>query len=138
MREATRKFGPFPTSLIFGVCLAILGAKFWLIQNYGSDLPFANAGGLRTGSLALGPIQVGDIVQSRDGDHIDFGRMLAQLVFSLNGQWDARLLMVINAVLHSITIGCLLFVLRKQLSEIRFFGVALLCAFLFGLPISWE
>jgi hypothetical protein len=108
---------PHPLLSAFALALVVLGAHWWLIGRYGTDLPWldqwdAEAQGLyqpwHTGTLSI---------QSWFGPHnehrIFFTRVLALGLLRLNGQWDPRLQMVVNAGLYAVIVAWLFLILRR-------------------------
>lgn len=125
-----------------GVFFAVLGAKFGLIQKLGSDLPFWDQWDAEADRLyipaAEGRLELQEFFRPHNEHHIVFTKALAFALLKLNGQWDSRLQMTVNALLHAGAIIVLLSSLRKCTSERWMYAAGVLSIFLFGLPFSWE
>ncbi len=121
--------------------LTILGAKLWVIQLYGTNLPYWDE--WDEARLFFRPWLEGQLPWSawfapHNEHRILFTRLLDAVELKLNGQWDPRLQMVINALMHAgyacgLAIGFWFFTGKKQAGRIGF-----LFAALFALPYAGE
>lgn len=85
--------------------LIVLGAKLWLVQQAGSDLPFRDqwdAEGNLLVHYCNHQLSIREFFQPHNEHRILWTRLLALSLLALNRQWDARLEMTANAVLHSL------------------------------------
>ncbi len=92
-----------------GIFLTGLGAKFFLIFRFGTPLPFqdqwdAEARGLYLPYLT-GKLTFSMLVRPHVEHRMFFTRVYNLALFLLNGQWDGRLEMAANAVLHCAAIA---------------------------------
>ncbi|MBI2441547.1 MAG: hypothetical protein HYV35_09265 [Lentisphaerae bacterium] len=135
--------------------LVILGAKFWLIQAFGATLPwwdewahhgmtylqyFKTTISLRPDQIPLvePTLSLKGLFTPHCEHRLVVTRLYALLLLVLNGQWDARLETVVNALLHTFT-GIALALMFWKLADRKF--LPLLCivtTMIFGLPFSWE
>jgi hypothetical protein len=128
-------------ALIMGVCLVIIGAKFQLIRNYGSQVPFNDqwsAEALRLYRPWLRhALTWRELFASSNEHRIFFTRVIDIFVLALNGQWDSRVLMVVNAFLP---VGFAMLLVRTGLAYLtRFEGCifAICAALLFSSNVSY-
>jgi|GEM_PF-148953 len=142
LREAFGKLRKTHFLVTLGVLFAILGAKFYLIQRLGSDVPFWDQWDAEGANMyipsAEGTLHASHFFSPHNEHRILYTRVLAYLLLKLNGQWDARLQTTVNAVLHVAAIGLLLLILRRNLSKGWYLITGIFLTFLFGLPFSWE
>lgn len=121
----------------------ILGARWWMVGVYGSDLPFWDQWD-SDGDRVLVPWVEGrldwaELTAPHNEHRILWTRLVAWGSLALNGQWDARLQAMINAAIPAFTGAFLWMVLlppgagRGQ----RWGGWFLLTA-VFSLPFAWE
>jgi len=132
---------PLASLAICGFCALLLGAKLWLIQEFGSSVPFWDQwdGEARLylpfmdGTLTL------EQLFSRHNEHrILVPRFLALSLLELNGIWNPLLQMIVNALLHVLSIVLILLLMAPILGQ-RYLLVTLsFSTFLFGLPFAWE
>ena len=83
--------------------LIIVGARLWLVSLYGSPVPFMDQWDGEGATLFKpwleGTLRIGDLFQPHNEHRIVLSRLLALGLLALNGQWDAQLEMVVNALL---------------------------------------
>jgi len=121
--------------------LTIWGAKLWVIQIYGTDVPcwdqWDEAQNFFKPWLE-GRLTWQDWLASHNEHRIFFTRLLDAGELWLNGQWDPRLEMVVNAGLHAGfacgLAGCLWFFTGRKNAGL----ICVLLAPLFGLPFGAE
>ena len=121
--------------------LVVLGAKLWVIQMYGTALPYWDQwdeARLFFKPWLEGSLTWGAWFAPHNEHRIFFTRLLDLLVLRLNHQWDPLLQMTINAFIHTgyaCGLACCLWVFtgRKNGSQICF----LLMPF-FALPFAAE
>lgn len=126
-------------------CLAlfftILGSRLWLIKVFGSDLPFSDQWRAEANALYKpyfeGTLGFKELFAPYNGHRIFFTRVLSLGLLLMNGHWDARLQMVVNAIIYS-CIGCILFFLFARGTQYRFNVVwSIMVALIFSLPLGW-
>ncbi len=135
--------------------LLILGAKLRLIAAYGSALPWWDQWACHGitylqrlgGRIPLTPEQAACVEPSLTlrallAPHCEhrlvFTRLLALLLLALNGQWDARLELAVNAVFHTLTGLALAAMLWAASGRRGWTPLLALCALVCALPFSWE
>src|SRR6202012_3032525 len=85
--------------------LVILGAKLWVIQLYGTDMPYLDQWDEAAHFFKPwleGQLAWANWFQAHNEHRIVFTRLLDLFVVWLNGQWDPMLQMVINAIIHAV------------------------------------
>lgn len=146
--------GPGPTGggglhrrvLLAGLCISlfliVVGARWWLIGGYGSDVPYWDQWDAEA-ALLYKPyfeerLKAADWFAPHNEHRIFFSRVLALGLLLANGQWDARLEMTVNAVLYALVCcGLFLVLVRGRSLAFAATGAGGL-AFLFSLPFGWE
>jgi hypothetical protein len=131
-------------SVLIPACLfvLVLGLKLDVINRFGSDLPNWDqwdAEGLHIylpwAEHRLGPA---DFFRPQNEHRIVLTKLLGFLELLINGQWDARLQCVVNALLHC-SLAVLFFGIgRRHLPRPWHPGLFALVALLFGLPLAWQ
>ena len=125
-----------------GLFLVVAGARTWLVGRYGSDVPFWDQWDAEGAFLYLpyldGSLSLRALFAAWHEHRILFSRLLALALLLSNGQWDARLQMLVNSLLYSL-VPCFLFVLLAR-SRGRIFAAAwtVVLALVFALPFGWE
>jgi hypothetical protein len=122
--------------------LMIVGVRFWMIGRFGSDLPFwdqwdAEAAGLFK-PFYDGTLGLRNWFAAHNEHRVFFSRLLALALVLANGQWDARLEMLANSLLYSLT-ACGFFLLFAKTFG-HWFGLfwSVTVAVIFSLPFGWE
>ena len=131
-----------PRTMRLLLCLALFlmvtGSRWWLIEKYGTDLPYQDQWDAEASNLYKpyfdGTLTLKDWFAPHNEHRIFFSRVLAITLLLANGQWDARLQMIVNAVIYAF-FACWLFLVLSQGRSTRF---AILCvgglAVIFSLP----
>ena len=128
---------------LFAVALVILGARLWLIQNFGSSIPFWDQWGAEAANLYLpwlnDNLTFNHLFAANNEHRIFFTRILSLSLLVLNEiQWDPLLEIVVNALLSTLTAVLLIAMLN------RFFGrafqnlILITVAVLWSVPYAWE
>ena len=132
----------FPLLWFAAVFLTIFSAKLRLIGLYGSALPWwdqwAAEGWLLYIPFFDKTLALKDLFAAHCEHRIFVNRVMALLLLALNGQWDARLGMVLNALLAA-GIGAMLSAMGWSVLGKK--NIAIICLFntlVFSLPFSWE
>jgi hypothetical protein len=122
--------------------ITIFSAKLWLIDLYGSAMPWWDQWPMEGWSLYAAflnkTLTLKDLFAAHCEHRAFINRLSALLLFEINGQWDPRLGMVLNAGLTAFT-GTTLSMMgwillgRKQLAVLILFNTLV-----FSLPFSWE
>jgi len=83
--------------------LVVVGARLWLVFLYGSPVPLMDQWDGEGATLFKpwleGTLRLSDLFQPHNEHRIVLSRLLALGLLALNGQWDAQLEMVVNALL---------------------------------------
>ena len=121
--------------------LVIVGAKLWVIQVYGSPLPFWDQ--WDEAKLLFKPWLEGHLTWSalfapHNEHRILFTRLLDLFVLQLNRQWDPRLQMVVNALIHAGYACGLAYCLWIFTGQKRASLICFLLAPFFALPFAAE
>lgn len=121
--------------------VTVLGAKFTLIQYYGSDLPFWDQ--WDTEPLLYIPFDQGKLLWStllspHNEHRIFFSRLWALSLYAVNHQWDAHLQTVANAFLHTF-FGLWLVWILWRLNEKKDLWIMLaVLVLILAVPFAWE
>lgn len=127
---------------IASVALACLGAKWWLVSEYGSSVPFFDAWegeGLQVYlRLVAGDLRWSDLLAPHNEHRIAIQRLFGAGLLVANGQWDARLQMVVNAAVHVLAGTVLLAVLWRQAGRRHLGVLSVLVLLVWALPLGWQ
>lgn len=135
--ESTRRFAIWLTALF----LAVFGAKLWIIQLYGSPLPwwdewFETAPLFK--SWLAGTLTFKDLVAPYCEHRILFTRLLDLGLLWLNGRWEPLLQMVASAFIHTTYVCGLAFCLWDFLGRKNAWLACVLLLPFFALPYAAE
>ena len=91
--------------LFSGLFLILYVAKLFVISRYAGVMPFedewdAGAASLY-GQYILGELSFADLVAAHNEHRITTSRILGLIVFELAGEWNPKVLMVVNAAIHA-------------------------------------
>jgi hypothetical protein len=122
--------------------LIVFGAKLLVLEKNGSDLPFydqwdAEASGVFVPYIE-GNFHLGQLFAPQNEHRIFFTRTLNFGLMLANGQWDALMQCVVNAMLHAAILACLLEWIRRQLGIVATISSFVILTVMAGLPIVWE
>lgn len=125
-----------------GCLLVVLGARLWLIGSFGSSVPFWDQwdaeGVFLYRRYLTGTLAPSELLAHHNEHRILFARLSSLALLMLSGQWDPLLEMIVNAVVHMLTLGTLIVVLGRQLPFAHQLGVAVFCMALYAVPFGWE
>jgi hypothetical protein len=132
-----------PSLLLASLFLLIVGAKFSLIDRYGSDLPYWDQWDAEAANLyrpyLQGNLGARDLFSAHNEHRIFFTRLLALGLLEINDrQWDARLQTVVNAILHAFIALLLAALALRVLPADRAAIFIGLTAVFFGTSVSYE
>jgi hypothetical protein len=133
----------FSLILFASIFAIILGEKFMLIDRYGSDLPFWDQwdaeGDYLFRPYLEGGLTTKDLFAAHNEHRIFFTRVLALGLFEANDhQWDARVELLVNTVLHA-SVALLLVALALRALPLRFAtAFAAMAALFFSTSVSFE
>ncbi|MFT3870268.1 MAG: hypothetical protein QM715_17610 [Nibricoccus sp.] len=130
----------------FWLCIALffwlVGTKFTLIADYGTDLPFADQWDGEARDIYVpwleNRLSPADFFTAHNEHRIVFTRALSLDLLALNDQWDARLQTVVNALFHAALVAAFVAFLARWLSSIPLILFAVGTAALLSLPIYAE
>lgn len=143
MNLVSRLRGPLLPALL-GLALlgVVLGLKFDVVHRFGSDLPMWDQWDAEGSTVfvprAAGTLSLEHIIRPHNEHRVALTRLYGLGTLLVNGQWDARLQCLLNALLHA-GVALALFALARRLlgaagSAVGFFVAAILI----GLPLSWQ
>ncbi|HZR19824.1 MAG TPA: hypothetical protein VFE51_21240 [Verrucomicrobiae bacterium] len=130
--------------LVWAISLFLcgLGSKLWLIHRSGVSLPYLDQWEAEAGGLYLPwlnhQLTFADLFRPNNEHRIVFTRLLDLGLFLLNRQWDNRVEMVVNALLHSATLAGFGWMLARRLGRPWWPAIWLLLAPVLVLPFDWE
>lgn len=129
--------------LAFGSFAAILfGMKLWLIGSFGNATPYwdqwdAEAANLYKPFLE-GTIGWSDLLAPHNEHRIFSTRLLALALLTVNGIWNPLLQMVVNAVLHIVTLCFGIALMTRVIGHHHLLSLLVFSLILFGVPYAWE
>lgn len=124
------------------VFLIVLGARLWLIDRYGSAVPYLDQWNGEAEMVLLpwlnGTLRPGDLLVPHNEHRLLLTRLETLLLFIANQQWDPQLEAVCNAIFQAASLTFLAGIFRRFVSR-RTSPIVLGCFILMGaLPIGWE
>jgi len=129
----------------YGVCLflVIIAAKWATFDRFGSPMPDwdqwdAEASALLVPWLEGDPAFLGHLFAAHNEHRVVLTKLQALALTAANGQWDARLEGVVNALLHGLVAWGLWGLAARRWAGwplACFWGVLAVC---FGLPLGWQ
>lgn len=135
-----RHLVPFLLALsLFGV---VLGLKLDVVHRFGTDLPMWDQWDAE-GMTVYVPwsqnrLTLEHIFRPHNEHRVALTRLLGMAEVALNGQWDARLQCVVNAVLHAAFAVALFAFARRLLGPGWSAASFVLIGALVGLPLAWQ
>ncbi|MDD5482443.1 MAG: hypothetical protein PHP98_02140 [Kiritimatiellae bacterium] len=124
-----------------GVFLTVFSSKLWLTALYGSALPWWDAWDIE-GRLYIAffenKLAFKDLFAVHCEHRFFVNRVLALLTLMLNGQWDARIGIVLNAAMAAGAGAALSYAGWKLLNRNEIAVVCWFNAIVFSLPFAWE
>ncbi len=127
---------------LLAVFLIVFGARLWLIDRFGSPVPFmdqwdAEARGVIKPWLD-GTLGADRIFEAHNEHRVALTRLLTLALFCGNGQWDPRLEAVVSSLIYAV-VAVLAAVGFTRLVSARFRGAVFVGVVLLGaLPFGWE
>jgi hypothetical protein len=125
-----------------GLFLLVLSSHLWLIAHFGNSTPFWDQWDGEAGKVLLpyqsGSLTVSQLVAPHNEHRIILTRLFSLALLSFNGNWDPKLEMVAQAILHSLTLAALVACcssgIRPNLRPL----LGLFAAIVFMIPFPWE
>ncbi|HVU23535.1 MAG TPA: hypothetical protein VHE13_05365 [Opitutus sp.] len=128
--------------LLAGFVLLIFGAKLWLIDYAGTEVPVMDQwdaeGKMTFRPWVDGQLGLAELFHPHNEHRVVVGKLYALGLLAANGEWDAQLETVANAVVHTFCALVLLLLARRWLRGGALTVFAALLVLLFSLPFSWE
>jgi hypothetical protein len=126
-----------------GLFLLLLAGKLWLIGHFGNATPFWDQWGAEGDNVYVPYLEnrltPASLFDSHCEHRIFFTRVLGLGLFKLNGIWDPKLEMVVQAFLH---VGCITLLValcgRHLPSSLARLLFGIFTAVIFVLPFGWE
>jgi hypothetical protein len=118
-----------------------LGAKLWLIQRFGTPLPFWDQweeARVVYVPYFEGKLSLPDLFSAHNEHRILCTRLYSLALLLLNGQWDGQLQMVVNAVIHCATLAGLGWLMCRWLEKKYWVWIWLPLVLVLALPFGWE
>lgn len=130
----------FQTLALF---LIVMGARFAIVFKYGTDLPYWDQWGAEGQELIKryydGTLGIKHWFAAHNEHRCFFARVIALTVTLLNAQWDARVEMLINAVICAIGASWLYYYTLGGLKNaIQRWAWSVVLAVVFTFPFGWE
>jgi hypothetical protein len=123
--------------------LVILGVRFAIVWRFGSDLPYWDQWGVEGQELIKryydGTLSFRHWFMASNEHRVFFTRVIALGLTLLNGQWDARVEMLVNAVICTVAASGLFYFVAaglKSFAQRWAWFVAVMV--MFALPFGWE
>jgi hypothetical protein len=126
---------------VLSLFLVGLGARLWLIQRFGTPLPFWDQWEeARVVYLPFfqGKLTLADLFSAHNEHRILFTRLYSLGLLLLNGQWDGQLQMVVNAIVHCATMVWLGALMGRWVETRHWWLLWLPLAAALALPFGWE
>ena len=127
--------------MLIGMFLLILGAKLWVIDQFGNAVPYmdqwASEGTLIKGYVE-GTLGAGQIFASNNEHRIVFSKLLSLALISVNKQWDGILEMAAQAPLHVAAVVAFVWLAGAGMRPVGRVMLGLFAAGLSMAPFGWE
>jgi hypothetical protein len=141
-RPAVTEARPKNFVQLLGVACIVLGAKWLLIAHCGSPVPYCDQWDAEARTLFIpwleGRLGFLDLFDAHNEHRVFFTRVLALLLFALEGRWEPRLEMAANAAVHLASALVLLWVLPRLVPQRFVTAAGALVLVLFVVPFGWE
>lgn len=122
--------------------LVVAGARLWVVANFGSAMPLLDQWDDEAARIFKpyleGTLGLSELVAPHNEHRPVVGRLLALTLLMLNGQWDARLQMLANALLAAAAAVVVAWVGTKVVSARHRTFVLAAVACWGGFPYAWE
>ena len=122
--------------------LIVAGVRLWLVANFGSAVPLQDQWDDEAARILKpyveGTLDAGQLFASHNEHRPTIARLLALVLFILNGQWDARLQMVANTFVAASVAVIIAAMAVRLIGAERRNVVLVAVGALACLPYSWE
>lgn len=119
----------------------VYGAKLQLISQYASQVPFVDQWGGEAMALyrpwLKGELTLGALFSAHNEHRIVFTRLLDLAILALNGQWDSRLLMVVQAALPALFCTIIVRAATRWLSAAQSWLFAVITVLFYASNVSY-
>jgi hypothetical protein len=135
---------PFSSWMIypFACAFAVIGAKCWMIDCYGSPTPFWDQweaeGAFLYPRFLSGTLDFFDLIALHNEHRILVTRLWSLLLLGLEGYWDPILQMLANTLILGAIVVLFVAVLRPILDHTSWIVFVLFSLVSFSLPFGWE
>jgi hypothetical protein len=135
---------PFSSWMIypFACAFAVIGAKCWMIDRYGSPTPFWDQwdaeGAFLYPRFLSGTLHFSDLIAPHAEHRILVTRLWSLLLLELEGYWDPTLQMLANTLILGAAVVLFVTVLRPILDHTSWIVFVLFSLVIFSLPFGWE
>ena len=141
--ESTRfRFTPRIWLVWLAFFLIVAGVRLWLVANFGSAIPLQDQWDDEAARIlkpyAEGTLGAAQLFASHNEHRPVIARLLALVLFILNGQWDARLQMVANTFVAASVAVIIAAIAVRLIGAARRNVVLVAVGALACLPYSWE
>lgn len=125
-----------------GVFLFVVGAKLWLVSEAGSSLPYQDQIDAE-GESILRPwledrLEWREFFAPHNEHRIVFTKLIALAVVAINGQWDAYIQVILNAIIHAGLLMVVLHWLYRNIAGWKCHVLGLVSVLLWTIPFDWE
>lgn len=130
--------------MIFAVAcaLVVVGAKCWLIAQYGSPTPYWDQwdaeGAILYAKFFGGTLHFFDLIAPHNEHRILTARLWWLLLLELNGYWDPILQMLANTAIIAAFLSVTVVAFHRILDGTSWIAFVIFSAVLFALPFDWE
>src|ERR1035441_9814846 len=127
---------------LLALFVLVCGARLWLVDFCGASVPFWDQwdaeGDALFAPLLQGPLPLSRLFEPHMEHRIVLTRLLALGLFELDGMWDPRLEMVVNAGIAAGTAAIVAGLLLREIGRRWWRPVACVVAILWALPFAWH
>jgi hypothetical protein len=127
---------------LLALFVLVCGARLWLIDTCGSSAPFWDQweaeGEALFAPLLQGNLPLSHLFAPHNEHRIVLTRLLALGLFKLDGMWDPRLEMAVNAAIAAATAAIVAGLLLREIGRRWWRSVICAVAILWALPYAWE
>lgn len=122
--------------------LVVIGAKIWMIAQYGSPTPYWDQwdaeGAILYPKYFDGTLSFSDLIAPHNEHRILITRLWSLLLLCLAGYWDPILQMLANTAILGAFVALLVTAFRPILDGVSWIALVLFSTVIFALPFGWE
>ena len=144
MRHVLSKLhSPVTDWMIFpAAALVVIGAKIWMIAQYGSPTPYWDQwdaeGAILYPKYFDGTLSFSDLIAPHSEHRILITRLWSLLLLELGGYWNPTLQMLANTAILGAFVALLVTAFRPILHGASWIAFVLFSTVIFALPFGWE